>query len=372
MHFQVAATDINYGMNMVCRALSAHPSLHVYDGVFVDASQDVVTLTCTDGEISIKARVPAMVKEEGCALIPAKLMSELLRTMEEQVDLAVDQKSRAVLRSQGSNTDMSCLPADDFPDIPDVTGDFVTELPQKQLRDALSRIAFAISSDETRKILTGCLMETYGQETRFVGLDGFRLALQRVYSSHDMPKGVEQQDAIIPGKTVGEISRMLGDTEDKAAIACSKTHMMLTFGNVKVFSTLLAGEYINYKQILPTSWQTEIKICREDFMGSIERTSLIAREGKSNLIKVHLEEDTMTISANAECGAALEKIPISFSGNVLDIAFNAKYLADVIRNAEAEELCMRFNSNVSPCVITPVEGNRFTYLVLPIRMFGVN
>lgn len=372
MHFQVNASDINYGMNMVCRALSARPAHQVYEGVFIETISEGVMMTCTDGEMTIKAIVPAQVAEDGCAVMPAKLLSELLRKIGGNIDISVDQKFRASIRAQGSNTNMSCMEAEDFPDIKDITGDFVTEMQQKQFRDAISKVTFAISTDETRKILTGCLMEICAEETRFVGLDGFRLALQRVSVHHDMPEKTDQLEAIIPGNVLVEISHMLGDTDEKAKIACSKSHMMLSFGSIRVYSTLLAGEYINYKQILPSTWQTEIKLRRDDFSVAIERASLMAREGKNNLLKLHLDEDKMTITANAERGAALEEIPISFNGSSLDIAFNARYLADVIHNVDSDEICMRFNSNVSPCIVSPVEGNRFTYLVLPVRLFGNN
>ena len=227
---------------------------------------------------------------------------------------------------------------------------------------------FAISTDETRRILTGCLMEVSPTEARFVGLDGFRLALQRIAGEYQLPEGKDNLAAVVPGRIMGEFCRMLGDTEETATITCSKARMMMTFDNTECFTTLLTGEYIDYRKILPTSSLSEVKLRRDDFIGAIERASLMAREGKNNLLRLTLRDKEMTITANAERGAALERLPVSYPYDEFKIAFNARYLSDVVRNVDTDEMCMRFNTNVSPCLIAPVDGNQYTYLVLPVRV----
>ncbi len=143
---------------------------------------------------------------------------------------------------------------------------------------------------------------------------------------------------------------------------------MMTFDNTECFTTLLTGEYIDYRKILPTSSLSEVKLRRDDFIGAIERASLMAREGKNNLLRLTLRDKEMTITANAERGAALERLPVSYPYDEFKIAFNARYLSDVVRNVDTDEMCMRFNTNVSPCLIAPVDGNQYTYLVLPVRV----
>ena len=307
------------------------------------------------------------------AIMPAKLFGELIRKLSGEVDVEIDKKFRAEVRALGSNTSIQGTDASEFPDVPDVRGEFQISLPQNRLRDAVSRIMFAISTDETRRILTGCLMEVSPTEARFVGLDGFRLALQRIQAENQLPataaKGVVS--AVVPGRIMGEVGKMLPDSEDAAQITFNSSHIMFSFGPVRVYATLLTGEFIDYQKILPTAWTTEAMVMRSLFSDAIDRCSLMAREGKNNLIYLHLLPDgRMEMTANADRGDVHEEMDIGFEGNELSIAFNSRYLTDIIHNIDGERLCMCFNSNVSPCMIKPVEGNAFTFLVLPVRIFG--
>ena len=374
MYFRVQTDEMNYGLGMVIRAVSPRPVKQVYDGVLIETVEDGLILTCTDGEISIKAHVNAMVEEDGCALLPAKLFAEMMRKQPVgEVEVKVDARMRAAIRSRGSNTSMACMAAEDFPDIRDVAGDHVVNLPCNKFRDAMSRVMFAVSTDESRKILTGILMEVYEKETLLVGLDGFRLSLQRIRAENTLPDnlGKDHIHAVAPGRVLGEVSKMLPDTDDMAIVTFNSSHIMYSFGGIRVYATLLTGEYIDYQKILPATWTTEVLVMRSDFSDAIDRCSLMAREGKNNLIYLHvMPEGKMELTANAERGDVHEELEIGFTGNELNIAFNSRYLIDIIHNVEGEKVRMCFNSNVSPCMLKPVEGDDFTFLVLPVRIFN--
>lgn len=374
MHFRVQTDEMNFGLGMVIRAVSARPVKQAYDGVLIETTDDGLMLTCTDGEISIKAQVSAEVEEDGCALLPAKLFAEMMRKQPAgEVDVQVDERMRAQIRSRGSNTSMACMAAEDFPDIRDVAGDHHVSLPCNRFRNAVGKVLFAVSTDESRKILTGVLMEVYEKETLLVGLDGFRLALQRMDVENELPAGLsgDHIHAVAPGRILGEVSKMLPDSDDACLITFNSSHIMYSFGPVKVYATLLTGEYIDYQKILPSSWTTEVNVMRSMFSDAIDRCSLMAREGKNNLIYLKLlPEGRMEMTANAERGDVHEDLDIGMEGNELSIAFNSRYLTDIIHNIDGERICMCFNSNVSPCMIKPIEGNEFTFLVLPVRIFN--
>ena len=374
MHFRVQTDEINYGLGMVTRAISARPVKPVYDGVLIETMEDGLVLTCTDGEISIKATVSALVEEEGCVLLPARLFAEMMRKQPVgEVDIKVDDRMRAVIKSRGSNTSMACMAAEDYPDIRDISGEYRAMLPCNKFRDAVSRVQFAVSTDESRKILTGILMEVYEKETLLVGLDGFRLALQRMEAENEIPQSMQKDhlQAVTPGKTMGEVSKMLPDSADPCQITFNSSHIMFSFSSVKVYGTLLTGEFIDYRKILPASWSTEALVNRSQFSDAIDRCSLMAREGKNNLIHLHLmPEAPMEMTANADRGEVHEEIDVGFQGNELNIAFNSRYLTDIIHNIDDEQVRMCFNSNVSPCMIKPLEGEAFTFLVLPVRVFN--
>ena len=374
MHFRVQTDEMNYGLGMVVRAIAPRPVKQAYDGVMIETDEAGLILTCTDGEISIKARVNAIIDEEGCALLPARLFAEMMRKQPAgEVDVRVDAQMRAAIRSRGSNTSMACMAAEDFPDIRDITAENHVSLPCRRLRDAIGRVQFAVSTDESRKILTGILMEVYPQQTLLVGLDGFRLALQRIAAENALPPtgGKAMLHIVVPGKVLGEVSKMLPDSDDNVEIVFNSSHAMYQFGNVKVYATLLTGEFIDYQKILPATWTTEVVVMRSMFSDAIDRCSLMAREGKNNMIYLKmLPEGRMELTANADRGDVHEELEIGIEGNELSIAFNARYLTDIIHNIDGERICMCFNSNVSPCMIKPVEGNAFTFLVLPVRIFG--
>lgn len=374
MHFRVQTDEMNYGLGMVVRAIAPRPVKQAYDGVMIETDETGLILTCTDGEISIKARVNAIIDEEGCALLPARLFAEMMRKQPAgEVDVRVDAQMRAAIRSRGSNTSMACMAAEDFPDIRDITAENHVSLPCRRLRDAIGRVQFAVSTDESRKILTGILMEVYPQQTLLVGLDGFRLALQRIAAENALPPtgGKAMLHIVVPGKVLGEVSKMLPDSDDNVEIVFNSSHAMYQFGNVKVYATLLTGEFIDYQKILPATWTTEVVVMRSMFSDAIDRCSLMAREGKNNMIYLKmLPEGRMELTANADRGDVHEELEIGIEGNELSIAFNARYLTDIIHNIDGERICMCFNSNVSPCMIKPVEGNEYTFLVLPVRIFG--
>lgn len=374
MHFRIQTDEINYGLGMVIRAISPRPIKQAYDGVLIETMDDGLVLTCTDGEISIKAKVSAIVEEDGCALLPAKLFSEMMRKQPQgEVDVRIDERMRALIRSRGSNTSMACMAAEDFPDIRDVMGDHHVYLPCNKLRSAVGKVQFAVSTDESRKILTGILMEVYPNETRLVGLDGFRLALQRIEADNELPPHITKpmMSAVVPGRILGEVSKMLPDSDDQAHILFNSSHIMYSFGQVRVYATLLTGEFIDYQKILPPAWGTEVLAVRSLLANAIDRCSLMAREGKNNLIYLKMsDENKMELTANAERGDVHEEMEIGFTGADLSIAFNSRYLTDIIHNIDQDQIRMCFNSNVSPCMILPVEGNDFTFLVLPVRIFN--
>lgn len=372
MRFSISTNEMNYGMGMVTRAIAVHPVKQVYDGVLIETPDEGLLLTSTDGEMTIKARVNATVVEDGCAVMPAKLFGELMRRQSgDNVDISIDQNMRATIRGQGSNTNMAGMTAEDFPEVEDIVCENNVILPCGRIRDAISKVMFAVSTDESRKILTGILIETTATETRLIGLDGFRLALERIEATNTLPAGKEMISAIVPGRVMNELSKMLPDDDEKnVVLSFNASHIMMRFDDVRLYTTLLTGEFIDYRRILPDKWTSRIVIDRTRFGEAIDRCGLMAREGKNNLIYLDIHEELMDMTSTAERGDVHEEISVILEGSPIKIAFNARFLTDIIRNIDTDRIAMCFNSNVSPCMILPPEGNRYTFLVLPVRTFN--
>ena len=238
-------------------------------------------------------------------------------------------------------------------------------MPQGVLRDMIGRTLFAIAVDESRPILTGCLLEIGQQELRVVALAGFRLALRR----EPIVGPQEPVSAVVGGKILGDISKTLNESEDPVAIRVSRSHIQLEIGKTRIVARLLEGEFIRYRQILPDEWQTRISVSRAELGSAIDRASLIAREGKNNLVCFKIDGEELQVTSNSESGDVEERIAIATEGKDLTIAFNVRYITDVLKALSDDEVYMRFNSNVSPCVICPIQGEAYLYLVLPVRVF---
>lgn len=370
MQFTMNAQDLLDGLNTVTRALAARPAKQILEGVLIDADEDGVTLTCSDGSLSIESSITAEVKEIGRTVLPGKLFAELVRKLPGgNVTIKVGDNHAASIRCMNSRSNLAGMNPLEYPEMPETSTSATVKIQQNRLREMISRVVFAIAVDETRQILTGCLLEVTPSEARLVALDGYRLAMQKLFQPFQLPEGCDVLKAVIPGRVLSELSKILPEEETFCTLSFDKNRMVATFGNTKLSTVLLAGEYIDYRKILPPSFKTMAKANRSDVQNAIDRASLMAREGKNNLVRLSFDHQRLAITSNAELGDVLEEMDATLSGDPLEIAFNAKYITDVIRNITDDELCMKFNSNVSPCVFAPVEGDQFLYLILPVRVF---
>ena len=370
MKLQCSAQELITGLVNATRALSPRPATQVLECVKLSTGEEEVLFTCTDGSMTICTTVLAHIEEPGEVLLPGKLLAEIARKLPEgTVKLTVNEKRVAVIRCGSSRSTLTGLPVTDFPKTLDLIHTHALHMPQKRLREMINRVVFAIAAQESRQTLTGCLMEVTREELRLVGLDGFRLALQRMHDQFILPDGVETVKAIIPGHVMGEMSRIMNDDEDSmVTFHMDGTHLMAVIGATTLITSLLAGEYINYRQILPEKWLTRVTVKRAELSDAIERASLMAREGKNNLIRMTASNDVMRITSMSEVGDVLEELNIHLEGEEIEIAFNARYISDVIKNIDDECCMLSMNTNVSPCVVSPVDGDEYLYLVLPVRV----
>ena len=366
MHFSCSTTDMAAALTMVTRAIATRATSPMMEGVLLASCAEGLRLICTDLALGIETHINATFVEEGSIVLPGKLLNEIVRKLpNEMLTIRVNDQHKASLRCAGSRTTLAGFPGEEYPALPAVEEAELITLPQCMLKEMIQRTSFAIATDEMRPILTGSLFETEENIFSVIALDGFRLALRKEIFSNPLPK----LSLVVPGKTVSELAKILEDSEESVHLSFGKTHMLADVGKTRVVARLLEGEFIRYQKILPTEWQTRVLVSKKALDEAIDRASLMAREGKTNLIRMHIEEGKMCITSNAELGEVREEIDIEFEGRELEIAFNVKYMSDTLRAIEDDEIVMRFNSNVSPCVICPPEGERYTYLVLPVRVF---
>lgn len=367
MRFILNTSELVGALSITTHALSPRSTLPILEGVLLETTEEGLRVTCSDGAMTISSQVAATIEEEGRIVMPGRLFVDVVRKLpSSEMSFSAGQNMIAVIKCAGSRTTIAGKPADLFPALPEINAQSSIELPQLLLRDMIQQTSFAVSSDESRKILTGCLLEIANGEVRMVALDGFRLAVRMAPISPE----ISDMSAVIPSRLLQELSKIIsGNEEDSASMTFGASQLLVEIGSTRVYATLLEGEYIKYRQIIPTTWKTAVHILdRDQLMLCVERASLMAKESKTNLITLTVSDSLMTITSNSEMGDVYEEIQVETEGEELKIAFNVKYITDVIRVIEDDEFIMRFNSGVSPCVIVPNEGNGYSYMVLPVRL----
>lgn len=370
MQFSMDLTDMLESINTVTRAISARPAKQILEGILIKTSDGRITMTCSDGNMCIETTNVAEIKEEGQTVIPGRILAELVRKLPGgKVTVSVSEERTAIVRCMKSKSSLACMNPSEYPELSPLKNGMEIKLPQNKFKNMINKVAFATATDETRQELTGSLLEISRTEARMVALDGFRLSMQKLFLPFELPDEVDKVSVILPGKVLNELGRILQDEEDFCKLYLEKGRMQAVFGNTKLSSVLIKGEFIDYRRILPTEFMTEVRANRTEIIDAIDRASLMAREGKNNLIRMNFNNNNVTISSNADMGNVTEEVEIYLSGDPIDIAFNAKYITDIIKNIDAEELVMKFRTNISPCVFVPPEGDDYLYLILPVRIF---
>lgn len=364
MHYTCSSADMMEGLSTVTHALSAKTTLPILEGIYIEARENTISLMATDTLFTIQTHIPARVLEEGSVVLPGRLLHDIVRRLPDGELVCAQDGSQLILTCMGSRTAMQSMPPEEYPPLGDISGESI-DLPQNELRDIIKGCVFAVAVDETRPILTGCLMEIGQGKLRMVALDGFRFAMRTI--ALESAQGEAIASMVVPGKALNDLSRILKDEGD-VAITVAENQALFDLGNTRVVARLLDGEFIKYNQIVPQGQSIHCKVSREDLEQCLERASLMARAGKNNLVRLQIQDEQMIITSNADTGNIRESLPVQLYGEELSIAFNVRFLTDIIKAIDVEYVTMHFDSNVSPCVIKPVSGDAFLYLLLPVRV----
>ncbi|MBQ8109060.1 MAG: DNA polymerase III subunit beta [Clostridia bacterium] len=370
MKFTCSAATLIDSLQIVTKALPGRTTNQVLEGILIETDINEVIMTCSDERITIVTRLEAYVTEPGRGVVPGKLFNEIVRRLADgDIEISMNERFVFTIRGAGNRTNISGQDADLYPALPEISGEKEISLPQDMLRDMIQKTEFAIAVEDMREVLTGCLLEIANGDVTMVALDGFRMALRRAKCSDVL----ERLSVIIPGRAVGDIGKLLSDDADAFAnlsFGGGKLHIKLD--KTEIFVILVEGEYVQYRQILPTRFATHVVVDLEPFRRGIDRAALIAREGNNNLLILKIAGGEMAIESHSQIGDVYEKLEIQQEGADLNIAFNVKYLTDVVRFIDAEQIEINLNNAISPCIITPLNDQDYVHLVLPVRTGATN
>ncbi len=366
MKFTVEAQELNEAFAVVSKALSSNAENQILKGVFISSFGNELYLKCSDSSVQIETLIPAFVEEEGSAVLPGRLTVDLVRRMRgNKVSFETADNNSVKVEMGKSRSVLQYFDASSYPQMDEVKGDVSFNIKQGVFRSMIKQTAFSCADDDGKAVLKGVLME-FTEEgcLNLIALDGFRLARRTEKVS---VKGAKR-NAIVPAKTMMDIANILSDSEDEATITLSATHITVNLGSTKIRARLIKGEYINYRNILSRKSASRIIVDRSEFLRSLEIVWLIAKDLNNNVIKLDFDADTMTISARGEAGSINETVEVNVAGSPTEIAFNAQYLMDIAKSVDDDVIALNFNTSVTPCIVEPVQGDAYYYLVLPIRL----
>ncbi len=364
MKFTMQTEDLSMGVLSVVKALPVRSTMPVLDGVLIEATQDGVHLTCSDLMFQKECFLPASVEEEGRCVLKGKFLSEILRKLPLGRLEAEQEGNLLHIRSGRAKQRLQCIEFEQFPMMRTKGEASRIVLPAETLEKMIDHTVFAVSQDDSRPVLTGTLIESEDDLMTFVATDSFQFAMTSMHSEKHFPR----MHTIVQGKVLTEIAKMAEETDGDVTLELTQTHLTVQVNDTKLTARLLDGNYIDYKRIIPKECKTRVLVDTSDLLSVTDRAQLIAREG-NNSITLHFEEDTLTMSAESFVGRGEDTLEVSVVGDPLDIAFNPKYIINILKNIPDEKIYLEFNSPISPCVIRPVQGDAFLYLIVPMRVY---
>jgi len=369
--------DLFEGVQTVGHAVSGRTSLPILSHILIQAEEDALRLIATDLELSISLAIPARIQEQGGLTAPARLLTELLGSLPENaVALSVDRSHAVKVKCDRSDYKILGLPAEEYPKLPQVKDENSFSIPQRVLRDMIRQTIFAVSTDEARAILTGILMVFEGDTIRFVATDTHRLAVR----SARVTEGRGAQTAIVPARAMNELQRLLTDEDGDVTVRLSDNQVLFTTPEkngregISLVSRLIEGQFPNYQRVIPSSFTKKLTLQTGPFQKAVRRASIVARENANRVILKTLD-DKLTVTAESTLqGAAYEEVEVVRDGDDVEIAFNAKYLSDVLGVIEDEGFYLELTEPLKPGVVRPVareedkSGDEYLCILMPMQI----
>lgn len=365
---KITATKENllYGVSAVQKAVSTKNTLPILSCIKIEAKGNMLYFSATDLEMGIQCHVPGEVIYEGIVVVPARYFSDIVRKLpDSSITLQLVGDNDLVIQYENSQMNLKTFPAADFPNLPDVKGDEEINIKTDIFRQMIKQSVFAAGTDEGRPLFTGILCETGEGKLRMVATDTHRLALKQ----GEVVKTTDKLSSfIIPAKMLSELARLMFEDNEVCYISLTKNLASITVSNIRIICRLLDGQFPNYRQVIPTQYKSKIMLKTKSLQDAVERISLFTMTNDSSkTIQIKIEDNKIVISSQSDLGQGYEQLSIEFEGDPVAIAFNSRYLLDVLKIMESDMLSLEFTGPLSPCIMRPAESENFLYLLLPVR-----
>jgi DNA polymerase III subunit beta len=378
MKFIIQKDYLVQSVQDVMKAVSSRTTIPILTGIKIVATEEGVTLTGSDSDISIESLIPneeegkeiVDIQKPGSVVLPARFFSEIVKKLPKDiVELDVQSHFLTIIRSGKAEFNLNGLDAEEYPHLPQIEENNMFRLPTDLLKNMIRQTVFAVSTSETRPILTGVNWKVDGKELTCIATDSHRLALRKA----TIETGNEATyNVVIPGKSLSEFSKILDDSHELVDIVITENQVLFKTKHLLFFSRLLDGNYPDTSRLIPADSKTDVILNVKEFLQSIDRASLLAREGRNNVVKLStLDEGIVEISSNSpEIGKVIEEVQSqSISGEELKISFSAKYMLDALKALEGTDIKINFTGAMRPFVIRTLEDDSMLQLILPVRTY---
>jgi len=356
-------------INSVVKAVASKTTMPILEGILIQTNDKEIKLTTYDLELGIEYVINCEVTEQGSCVVNATMFSEIIRKLpDSEIHITLNSNNLLEIECEGALYKLTTMNPDEFPELPKIEVENSIELEQGVLKSMIRKTIFAVSTEENRPIFTGCLFEVENNKLNLVAVDGFRLALRSMY----LQTKSNNFSAVIPGKTLNEVNKILLDSFENVKIGIAKNQALFEMDNCKIVTRILDGEFLNYKSVIPSNWETRIRVNRNNLQNSFERISLISSSSiekeKKYPVKVSVDIGKVTISCTNQTGDAKEELYVSSEGKNIEAGFNPKYFLDSLKAIDEEEIFVELGSSISPCLVKSVENSDYVYMILPIRL----
>ncbi|HEU4674082.1 MAG TPA: DNA polymerase III subunit beta [Candidatus Limnocylindrales bacterium] len=369
MKLSVMQENLARGLSVVSRAVSTRSTLPVLANVLLKTEDAGLKLTATNLEIGITYWVPGKIDTDGAITVPARLLTDLVNSLpsSERVDLELGAAELLYVSSGPFATHIKGIDADEFPAIQTAGERPTTRIAQKVLREALEETIFAAATDEARPILTGVLARFEGDRLTLAAADNYRIAVKTIQTLDP----VTETSVVIPARALAELVRVLAETDEPVDVILAQARNQILFHveGVDLVSRLIDGQFPNYQQVLPASHSTRAVLERDELLRAVRPAALIA-SSSANIVKLAIASNGssgVTVTANADVGDYTGSVGAEVEGDGTTIAFNARYLADVLTNVDAEQFALELNGPLSPGVFKPLDDVDYVHVVMPVR-----
>jgi len=375
MKVSVLQENLAKGLNIVSRAVSPRSTLPVLSNVLVATDEGRLRLSATNLELGITCWIGAKIEEEGSTTVPARTFTELVGTLsDQQVEMSLSVRTQTLnVHSGSSNTDLKCIDSQEFPPMPTPDSGDGIPLNVTDLREMIQQVAFAASTDEARPILTGVLVTIDGDELTMASADGFRLSVRKTNLSSPNSR---PQLAVVPARALSELARIISDGDEVVDMILPPDRGQVVFQmkDFQLVSQLIEGTFPDYEQIIPRSKETRSVLSTSAFLKACKQAEIFAREG-SHIARINitpggeLKPGSIMISGQSEeTGSSQSEMDASIDGTPLLIAFNVRFLREVLEVVKTPEIALETSVDTAPGIIRPVGDENFLHVIMPMHL----